>query len=143
AGTWRQAFRSLDGGAAWTSIGSGMEVDRDVFTIAIDPHDPDALLAGTCGFLYASADCGRRWSVRKRGVAFEDRRVHTIALPPLAPQEVWAGTQGGIYRSMDGASSFELVRGGIAVSAIVTDPDGERVWAATEEVGVLRRGADR
>src|SRR5205814_5732817 len=78
AGTWRQAYRSLDGGRTWTAIGRGMDLDRDVFSIALDPEDPDALLAGTCGFLYASADAGARWQPRGSGIAYGHRRVQAV-----------------------------------------------------------------
>ena len=54
AGTWRQAYRTLDGGRTWQRIHQGMAIDRDVFSVTIDPRNPDALLAGTCNFIYVS-----------------------------------------------------------------------------------------
>lgn len=140
AGTWRQAYRSLDGGSTWVLIGRGMDVDRDCFTVALSPHNPDTLFVGTCGWLYRSNDGGDRWINRKNGIPSDHRRIHTIAPDPLDVREVWAGTRGGIYRSSDGAETFKLVRGDISVSTIVTDHQGNRVFAGTEELGVLVGG---
>ncbi len=139
AGTWRQAYRSLDGGGTWAPIAQGMDLDRDVFTIALSPHDPDKLFAGTCGFLYKSSNGGDLWSNRMAGIPMNHRRIHSIAANPLEAREVWLGTRGGIYRSLDDANSFTLMRGGISVSSILADPKGSRVFAATEEFGILTR----
>lgn len=140
AGTWRQAYRTLDGGGTWAPIALGMDLDRDVFTIALSPHDPDKLFAGTCGFLYKSSNGGDLWSNRMAGIAMDHRRIHTIAADPLDVHEIWVGTRGGIFRSMDDANSFTLLRDGVSVSSILTDPKGTRVFAATEEFGILASG---
>lgn len=140
AGTWRQAYRSLDGGRIWGPIALGMDLDRDVFTIALSPHDPDKLFAGTCGFLYKSSNGGDLWSSRTAGIRMDQRRIHTIAPDPLDAREVWVGTRGGIFRSLDDANSFTLLRDGVSVSSILTDPKGARVFAGTEEFGVLTGG---
>jgi photosystem II stability/assembly factor-like uncharacterized protein len=140
AGTWRQAYRSLDGGGLWAPIALGMDLDRDVFTIALSPHDPDKLFAGTCGFLYKSSNGGDLWSSRTAGIRMDQRRIHTIAADPLDAREIWVGTRGGIFRSLDDANSFTLLRDGVSVSSILTDPKGTRIFAGTEEFGILTSG---
>jgi photosystem II stability/assembly factor-like uncharacterized protein len=142
AGTWRQAYRSLDGGRIWAPIATGMDLDRDVFTIALSPHDPDKLFAGTCGFLYKSDNGGDVWANRMAGITMDRRRIHTIWADPINAREVWVGTRGGIFRSLDDANSFTLLRDGVSVSSILTDPKGSRVFAATEEFGILTGGRD-
>lgn len=139
AGTWRQAYRSVDGGGSWERLAQGMELDRDVFTIALAPGSPDTLYAGTCGWLYSSLDGGGRWSVRNRGIPSDHRRIHSISPDPTRPCTLWAGTRGGLYRSTDCGTSFALEVGGISVSAVITDPSGGKVFAGTEERGILAR----
>jgi photosystem II stability/assembly factor-like uncharacterized protein len=74
--------------------------------IAVDPHDPDRVYAGTFDDgLYASQDAGAGW--RRDSQGLDDRRVLSLAVS-AAHQEsgvsvVYAGTEpSNLYRSDDG-----------------------------------------
>ncbi len=54
AGTTHLPWRTADGGATWQSIHTGMIDDSDVFSIQVDPHRPERVLASACSGAYAS-----------------------------------------------------------------------------------------
>ncbi len=137
AGTWRQVYRSRDGGSTWQRVYEGMAVDRDIFSLAIDPNDPDTVFAGTCNFLYCSNDAGGNWDERRTGVSTEHNRVHTIVHDPRNPAVIYAGTRGALYQSTDHGVNWSIILGAVSVSALAIAPQGDRVFVATEERGVL------
>jgi photosystem II stability/assembly factor-like uncharacterized protein len=51
-GTWRLAWKTPDLGKSWEPIHKGMYWDSDLFSIQIDPRDPERLYAGACSGLY-------------------------------------------------------------------------------------------
>lgn len=141
AGTWRQVYRTRNGGTTWQRVYQGMALDRDVFSIAISPHDPDLVFAGTCNYLYCSTNAGGSWGERRTGLARDHNRIHTIVHDPVDPNTVYAGTRGALYRSTDGGTNWTIILPGIAVSALVIDPEGQ-LLVGTEERGVLRGPPD-
>ena len=56
AGTTHLPWRTLDGGAHWESIHSGMIDDSDVFSIAVDAQSPATVFASACSGVYRSGD---------------------------------------------------------------------------------------
>jgi len=61
AGTTHLPWRTSDGGATWQSIHTGMIDDSDVFSIQVDPHRPERVLASACSGAYASSDAAHHW----------------------------------------------------------------------------------
>ena len=107
AGTWRQLFRSDDGGASWQRASKGMVLDTDVFSILIDPEKPDRLWASTCGWVYSSTDGGDAWTRFRDG--FDNRRIHAVATDPVDRARVYAGSVAGLYRTEDGGKSWKRI----------------------------------
>jgi hypothetical protein len=58
AGTTHVPRRTTGGGPHWQSIHSGMLDDSDVFSIVVDPKNPEIVLASACGGAYRSANAG-------------------------------------------------------------------------------------
>ncbi len=54
-------FKTVDGGATWSSIASNLPAGGPVRTLAEDPRNPAVLFAGTEFGLYWSFDGGRHW----------------------------------------------------------------------------------
>jgi hypothetical protein len=61
-----RGFRSLDGGATFSSM--GMEIHADWHSIALDPRNPDIVYAGTDGGVFVSTDKGDSWASRNAGL---------------------------------------------------------------------------
>ena len=55
-------FKTVDGGATWTSIASDLPSWKPVKTIEEDPRNPNVLFVGTEFGLYWTTDGGRHWS---------------------------------------------------------------------------------
>lgn len=84
-----RAFRSVDGGATFTSIGN--EIHCDWHVIVIDPRNPDILYAGTDGGIFMSTDAGDTWTSRNGGLTIA-QYYPGISVNPLGTA-VMGGTQ--------------------------------------------------
>jgi photosystem II stability/assembly factor-like uncharacterized protein len=79
-------FQSNNYGQSWISKTNGM-TDTDVWSLAIDPTNPDILLAGTNnGNVYTSNNGGESWSLSTR----LDGRVNALYLNPYESPQAWA-----------------------------------------------------
>lgn len=79
-GTHDGPWRSVDGGATWTTQGVGLEVPGgprpwsyiaehwSIDGVAVDPEDGDHLFAYSCGGLWASTDGGETWAASRDGL---------------------------------------------------------------------------
>jgi hypothetical protein len=121
--------------------GSRPGVVGPVAAVAVDPADPEHLLAGAGG-VWESHDGGRGW--RARTDDQPSLAVGTVAFAPSEPAVAYAGTGddvlpelgAGLLRSTDAGATWELVGGGdllgVGFSALLVDPaDPDRLLAAT------------
>ncbi len=130
AGTNEGFYRSDDRGASFERVESALN-DYDVWSIAIDPTDPDIIFAGCRpGALFRSRDGGQRWE--KLAAEFAEDcpnvnvpRITMMAVDPTDHRIVWAGAEvDGVRRSLDGGDTWARVESigeidihGIVVSA--------------------------
>jgi photosystem II stability/assembly factor-like uncharacterized protein len=133
-------FRSRDGGARWERVGEAGAVPT-IWSLTIDPVDPDILFAGTRpAGVYRSRDGGRKWEKLPIDVAQEcsigTPFVTSVVVDPDDHQRVWAGVEiDGVYRSLDGGDSWTHVENGLfdpdihAVAVAATEP--KRLYAST------------
>ena len=135
-GTWRQGWRSEDGGKTWVHIANGMVLDTDMFSITIDPSNPDNLWVSTCGWVYGTTNKGDLWTRYREG--FNNRRIHDIEIDPTAPQTLYAGSVAGLYRSDDlGKKWYTVSSEDLVINSIVLHPQRpDRVILAVEGDGV-------
>jgi photosystem II stability/assembly factor-like uncharacterized protein len=133
-------FVSRDGGARWERIGANGALPT-IWSLAIDPADPDTLFAGTRpAGVYRSRDGGRQWEK----LAVEIARECSIGTPfvtglvvdPDDHRLVWAGVEiDGLFRSRDSGDTWTHLKGGLydpdvhAVTVAPTEP--KRVYAST------------
>lgn len=67
----------------------------DVRSLAVHPHDPDRVLAGTSsGQVYLSTDGGDQWRPAGDYLPFPGWVVSTLAFDPNHPERLWAGLRG-------------------------------------------------
>jgi uncharacterized repeat protein (TIGR01451 family) len=126
-------FRSLDGGATWTSLAIGPEING-VRSIAIDPETSSTLYAGTGGKgVYRSTDFGLTWAAPV--TSFVDR-VTSMAIDRQNTSKLYAATRfSGVYRSVNAGADWALSNAGLTshdVRAVTVDPQtSSHVYAGT------------
>jgi photosystem II stability/assembly factor-like uncharacterized protein len=118
---------STDGGAHWTAIDAGLP-DRAVLAVAVDPEDPDRLLAGLRnGGVYRSADGGAHWMASGTGLV--NGAALAVAVAP-GGSPLYAGTSSGVYRTADGGATWANVLAIHGVRDVALHPDApDTVWA--------------
>ncbi|MGE0258843.1 MAG: hypothetical protein AB7H71_19565 [Alphaproteobacteria bacterium] len=133
-------FVTRDGGARWERVGAEGDLPT-IWSLAIDPVDPDTLFAGTRPTgVYRSRDGGQHWENLPIGAAREcsigEAFVTGIVVDPDDHRTVWAGVEiDGVYRSRDGGDSWAHVETGLydpdihAIAVAPTRP--KRVIAST------------
>ncbi|HVC54728.1 MAG TPA: hypothetical protein VND95_02165 [Stellaceae bacterium] len=145
-------FVSRDGGARWERVGADGGADGGanggadgalptIWSLTIDPVDPDILFAGTRPTaVYRSRDGGRHWEELAIGAAREcsigEAFVTSLVVDPDDHHTVWAGVEiDGVYRSRDGGDTWTHLETGLydpdihAVALAATSP--KRLYAST------------
>jgi photosystem II stability/assembly factor-like uncharacterized protein len=142
-----EIYRSNDAARSWRSMGSIPDF-RELSSLAVDPRNPDHLLAGMePSALFRSADGGRTWredpAIRRMSeengwsVPWSDSKGHVrvIAIDPNDPRRVYLAIEvGGVVRTENGGETWENVRGGIhddVHTVAVNSQSGALVYAAT------------
>jgi photosystem II stability/assembly factor-like uncharacterized protein len=129
---------SYPSGVLWERIGEGMISHAPVVTLAVDPDDPDRLLAGAYHDpgLYRTVDGGQSWTADSLGL--EGLSVFAVEVDPTDPQTAYVGVTNGLYRSTDGGESWHSIGADLpytAVYALAVDRSGT-LYAGTEGHGL-------
>src|SRR5580704_4904715 len=137
AGTPHLPWKTLDSGAHWQPIATGLIDDSDIFSIRVDPNNPQLIFARACSGIYRSENGGELWT-KLRGIPGTHRRTHVIAQDPRDADTVFAGTTLGLFQSPDRGRSW-LHLSTEQVNWMVFDPQDPRVlYLATEFAGILK-----
>lgn len=81
------------GGANWSQMNNGL-TDRYISALAIDPHTPATLYAGTSSSgVFMSVNGGETWSAINSGLT--ETNMSALAIDPQTPSTLYAGTTGG------------------------------------------------
>jgi len=116
-------------GRTWTPLNTGLAI-RKVWTVVVNPKDPDELWAGThFSYLFRSTDRGRTWSVvagyleapgkENRygdwGFGTVGNCLHGIHIDPRQPKRMYvvSSTDHGAVRTEDGGQTWTMIRRGI------------------------------
>ena len=106
-----------DGGAHWANLTAnfpaGAPTSCFVSTIAPDPRDAGgAWLTYDCHhrddyrpYVYHTADYGRSWTLRTRGLPVDGGSL-TVYADPFNPRLAWVGTAIGVYVTVDDGGSW-------------------------------------
>lgn len=154
AGTDMGLYESEAGGTRWRLRDTPMK-GSVVWSMAIDPIDPDVMFAGTGTpskpGIYRTTDAGKGWEQLAVDIAPECPNVGIprptgIAIDPTDHRHVWVGLEvDGIRRSVDGGDTWARVNGqienqdvhGVLVAAgpprtvfVVVNDD---VWRSTDD----------
>ena len=104
-------MRSEDNGQTWVRIGPrrGFAYEASVRCIAMHPHQPNVLFAGTEKGLYRSDDAGANWQFVDS--ALNPYYLWALAIDPVDPDVMFAGTgtptPAMLFRSRDGGRTWE------------------------------------
>ncbi len=127
---------SRDGGAMWSSAGSG---PSNVQSLAVDPENPATVYAGgSAGSLFKSTDGGATWRQVGQGLNGV-AGVTALAIDPSKSTNIYAGSAQGVFRSVDGGVTFSAFSIGLtnfSFSALLFDAAG-LLHAATQGGGVF------
>jgi photosystem II stability/assembly factor-like uncharacterized protein len=104
---YRGLFKSVDGGAHWSSIDVGLEKLSQngavITSVILDPADSATLYIGTSGDgVYKSADGGGHWAALNDGLTSLD--VRALAIAPGSGHSVFAGTSEGVFKILDASA---------------------------------------
>jgi hypothetical protein len=83
-------WKSEDGGATWTNT----RLNRNSYTVAVDPADPAIVYAGGPAWVYRSVDGAASWEDFSAGLP--KRGVSALAVDPSG-QRLYAGTSAGVF----------------------------------------------
>ena len=116
-------------------------------SLAVSPHNPHQVLAGSEAGLYRSEDNGMSWDLIESPMA--GMQIWSAAWNPADPGVIFAGTKPpGVFRTVDGGKRWEKLpidivekcfAGAPKVTNIVLDPrEPKNVWVTVEIDGVFR-----
>ncbi len=140
AGTWHLPWRTNDGGEHWSNITkeNGLIDDSDVFSIIIDPANPQKLYLSACSGIYRSVNEGGAFE-KVKGIPSDSRRTRVLMEDPTAENTVYAGTTNGLWKTTDAGHTFTLHGNpNYIINDVSIDPTNtQHVLLATDRTGVL------
>jgi photosystem II stability/assembly factor-like uncharacterized protein len=148
AGTRGGVFRSTDSAESWQRISPAGDAElRNVDSVAIDPHDPRTIYAGTYHLPWKTTDAGNTWNAVAAGM-IDDSDVMSLRVDATSSARIFASACSGIYRSENGGAAWTKLQGipysSRRTQAIVQDPRDPRVLyaATTEGLWLTRDGGE-
>jgi photosystem II stability/assembly factor-like uncharacterized protein len=97
-------FRSNDNGGTWSHVGA--RIDKDIWSIGLDPHDDQRLYVGTSPGVHRSKDGGATFEELATSISADcpigRSRTTNVAVDPHDADVVWASVEvDGLHRSED------------------------------------------
>ena len=142
-------FRTTADDGVWEELENGLPDLVETHALAVHPHEPDVIYAGTQDGPYRSIDGGNRWE--RPGFPRGAAMVWSLAFHPTRPEVMYCGTAPvNLYRSEDGGDNWEKLpaaqspehcRMGFPTRTIAIAVDPSRpddLYAALEVSGVMR-----
>jgi photosystem II stability/assembly factor-like uncharacterized protein len=124
-------FKSFDAGTNWSEVSDGL-IDRQIWSVVVDPLNPGMIYLGTRSGVFKSTDGARTWSQ----TTLNDQTVFSVRLDPSDSTTLYAATVGaGIFKSSDGGDSWSAVNDGLThqlfLSLAIDPSEPQTVFAGT------------
>jgi hypothetical protein len=116
-------YRTTDGAVTWTASGQGMIPDISIAAIAVDPQNPNFVLAADGGFgnMFRSRDGGATWEelVNFKALLAENAAVGELyAVVEEGASVFYASTRyDGVFRSPNGGDIWQKLDAGLVGEA--------------------------
>ena len=138
-GTWHLGWKTPNLGKKWQAIHKGMIDDSDLFSILVEPDNPDVLYASACTGIYKSDSGGTSWVRLKNGLPKEAKRTRTLHMDPSDSETIYAGTTIGLFVTSNAGHSWNQLISDVVVNAVAVQPSQSSViLVASEDAGILR-----
>jgi photosystem II stability/assembly factor-like uncharacterized protein len=132
AGTGSGLFKTTDGGLSWGSVNNGLSYGDDIISsLAIDPKNPQTVLAGTRG-LFKSTDGGGSW--RSISAGLRDGYASAVAIDPQDTDVLYTSVAFGISKSTNGGATWVELSTALpppSCTSITIDPTNHQVIYCT------------
>ncbi|HYL35833.1 MAG TPA: hypothetical protein VEV17_07975 [Bryobacteraceae bacterium] len=151
-------YKSTDGGITWRALNSGLPAQNlEVWSLAVDPQDPDAIYAATNSGMFKSTDGGEGWSAANSGLpplggfaslAIDPQNTATVYAAfrfPPSGQPLTANPVAslGVFKSTDGGASWVSAALQDSISVIAIDPQNSSTLYAGSARGLgIRKSTD-
>jgi photosystem II stability/assembly factor-like uncharacterized protein len=127
-GTPTGVYRTTDDGQNWDEFNTGLYSDATVYDVAIDPHNPSTIYAGTDeGGLYKSMDHGLSWRTMTPG-----QGVTLIAFDPTNSANLYAQIGGSLLKSTNSSVTWNILILQSYLKAIAISPVNPDIIYATD-----------
>ena len=111
AGALDGVFLSRDSGESWRRVTPVGDPElRNFDSLAMDPHNPLVIYAGTFHLPWKTTDGGKHWTPIHMGM-IDDSDVLSLVTDVENPRRIFASACSGIYRSDDGGAAWEKLEG--------------------------------
>lgn len=144
-------YKSMNSGATWTNVLDDKPNLLNYFgiaqgeynnVIAIQPDDPDVVVAGGVVLLH-STDGGKTWA-SDEATLHPDH--HALMFDPTNPRRLYLGNDGGMYRSENAGQTFRRICKGLAITqfyAMAVDQQADSLtYGGTQDNGTLSNSAE-
>ncbi|MFC1501778.1 T9SS type A sorting domain-containing protein [bacterium] len=135
-------FKTTDNGANWSRF-SLSTYGGNIYSIAVDPDNPDIVyaggyyyLAGDNAALYKTTDGGINWT--EVGGSFSSSEIHCVSIDPNDHNRILAGTDAGVYISSDAGTNWTAPLLDVDVHCMVPNPATSSIWFIGTSNGVYR-----
>ncbi len=133
-------YQSKDGGEHWSEL-SGLRGFR-IESIAMWPHDPRVLAAGTSKGIFVSADGGDNWQRVSKETDPEMQDITALAFDPADSKTLYAGTPHLPWKTTDGGATWNSIHSGLIddsdIFSIRVDPKQPEHLFASACSGIYR-----
>src|ERR1035438_3275668 len=140
-------WKTVNGGASWTSASVGLARGGSVQTLVVDPASPATVYLGSVlGGFYKSFDGAATWTAADTGLS-TDPVVLGLTVAHANPANIYAGTmwgggagspQGGIFKSPNAGAGWTALSFGLnGVQSLAID-SSNRSEEHTSELQSLR-----
>ncbi|MBU0702135.1 hypothetical protein KKE26_12735 [bacterium] len=146
--------RSIDAGANWSIINTGLPHHVDINTIVADPKTSGTVYMTNWRGVFKSIDSGNSWQEKNKDLPITyspSGGFSVLTIDPNNSSIIYAGKNQMFYKSIDGGDNWGSLTakliglsqyGYVYVGSIVIDPNGSRTVYVSGDSGVIYKGTD-